>query len=45
MPENEQECRVFREELDSLQVELRKYSRALADLAEVEDLTALEDVE
>ena len=45
VPENEQECRVFREELDSLQVELRKYSRALADLAGVEDLTDLEDVE
>ena len=41
VPENEQECRVFREELDSLQVELRKYSRALADLAGVEDLTDL----
>jgi hypothetical protein len=40
-----QECLVFHEELVALQVELRKYSRALADLAEVEDLTDLEDVE
>ncbi len=38
-------CDVFREELDVLQVKLRKFSRALADLAEVEDLTDLEDVE
>ena len=40
-----QECIGFREELVALQVELCKYSRALADLAEVEDLTDLEDVE
>ena len=39
------ECDLFREGLEKLQVELRKYSRALADLAEVEDLTDLEDVE
>lgn len=39
------ECDVFREELKALQRELRKYSRALADLAEVEDLTDLEDIE
>ena len=39
------ECDLFREDLEELQVELRKYSRALADLAEVEDLTDLEDVE
>lgn len=43
--ERESECAVFHEELASLQVELRKYSRALADLAGVEDLTNLEDVE
>ena len=41
----ESECEVFHKELASLQVELRKYSRALADLAGVEDLTNLEDVE
>ena len=40
-----QECDVFREELAVLQVKLRKFSRALADLAAVEDLTDLEDVE
>lgn len=39
------ECKVFREELIVLQADLRKYSRALADLAEVEDLTDLEDVD
>ena len=39
------ECDLFREDLEELQVELRKYSRALADLAEIEDLTDLEDVE
>lgn len=39
------ECTAFREELTSLQIELRKYSRALADLAGVEDLTNLEDIE
>ena len=42
---NEQECLVFRKELVLLHVELRKYTRALADLAGVEDLTDLEDVE
>lgn len=41
----ESECEDFRKELASLQVELRKYSRALADLAGVEDLTNLEDTE
>ena len=35
----------FREELAALQVELRKYSRMLADIAEVEDLTDLEATE
>ena len=43
--ECESECEIFRKELASLQVELRKYSRALADLAGVEDLTNLEDTE
>ena len=32
----------FRSELDSLQVTLRKYARMLAEMAGVEDLTALE---
>ena len=41
--ERESERSVFREELALLQVELRKYSRMLADIAEVEDLTDLED--
>lgn len=41
--ENETERAAFREELAALQVELRKYSRMLADIAEVEDLTDLED--
>lgn len=43
--EQESERAVFREELASLQVELRKYSRMLADIAEVEDLTDLEATE
>ncbi len=43
--EKESECNAFREELKLLQVELCKYSRALSDLAGVEDLTNLEDIE
>ena len=43
--EQESERAAFREELAALQVELRKYSRMLADIAEVEDLTDLEAVE
>ena len=35
-------CREFRAELSALQPRLRDYTRALAALAEVEDLTALE---
>ena len=35
-------CTQFREELRDLQTELRKYSKMLADMAGVEDLTALE---
>ena len=34
----------FRAELDSLQTDLRNYTRLLADLADVEDLTDLEAV-
>ena len=41
--ENETERNVFRDELTALQEELRKYSRMLADIAGVEDLTDLED--
>jgi hypothetical protein len=33
----------FREELNSIQIELRKYARMLADMAGVEDLTSIED--
>ena len=33
----------FRKELDTLQVTLRKYTKMLADMAGVEDLTSLED--
>ena len=43
--EDETERAVFREELAALQEELRKYSRMLADIAEVEDLTDLENTE
>ena len=43
--ENETERTIFREELATLQVELRKYSRMLADIAGVEDLTDLEETE
>ena len=35
-------CQVFRIELEMLQIKLRNYTRALAAMAEVEDLTALE---
>ncbi|MDE0317381.1 MAG: hypothetical protein OXM61_21090 [Candidatus Poribacteria bacterium] len=41
--EDETERTVFRDELAALQEELRKYSRMLADIADVEDLTNLED--
>lgn len=33
----------FREELESLRVDLLNYTRALADIAQVEDLTAFEE--
>lgn len=36
---------IFVHKLTVLQVELRKYSKALVDLADVEDLTDLEDTE
>ena len=37
-------CREFRTELAELQQTLRNYTRALAAMAEVEDLTVLEDL-
>ncbi len=43
--EDEDTCREFRQELASLQEELRKYNRMLAEIAGVEDLTDLEQVE
>lgn len=43
--ENEAKRREFREELESLQEELRNYNRLLADIAGVEDLTDLELVD
>ena len=36
------QCRAFRHDLSELQPRLRNYTRALADMAMVEDLTALE---
>ncbi len=40
------ECRIkFREELSIIQVSMRTYTRMLADMAGVEDLTTLEDTE
>jgi hypothetical protein len=36
-------CREFRKELAALQLTLASYARALAEMAGVEDLTALED--
>ena len=43
--EDETERAAFREELAALQEALRKYSRMLADIAGVEDLTDLEETE
>lgn len=43
--EHDSERAIFREELAALQGELRKYSRMLADIAGVEDLTVLEEME
>ncbi len=40
--EDGEECAKFREELKSLQVTMRKYTRLLAYMAQVEDLTDLE---
>lgn len=38
-------CRDFREELSTLQSVLCTYTKMLADMADVEDLTTLEDIE
>ena len=37
------QCTEFREELETLQKDLKKYTSLLADIAEVEDLTELEE--
>ena len=41
---NAKRCREFRDELASLQEQIRAYTKALAAMAEVEDLTELEGV-
>jgi hypothetical protein len=41
--QNSERCREFRDELAALQPRLRSYTRALADMAQVEDLTTLEE--
>ncbi|MCB0538597.1 MAG: hypothetical protein H6571_09265 [Lewinellaceae bacterium] len=41
---NEENRKVFREELNEIQKLLRKYTQMLADVAEVEDLTNLEHI-
>ena len=38
-----EKCQTFRKELADLQIELRKYTKMLADMAGVEDLTDLEN--
>ncbi len=38
-----EQCKLFRRELGQLQIELRKYAKMLADMANVEDLTELEE--
>lgn len=40
-----EKCKEFRRELETLQVDLRKYTKMLADMAGVEDLTELENHE
>lgn len=39
--EQSDQCQAFRQELAALQIDLRNYARALADIAHVEDLTEL----
>ena len=43
--DDDAKCREFRRELAALQEELRNYNRMLAEIAGVEDLTDLEQVE
>ena len=43
--DDDEKRREFREELAALQQELRNYNRMLAEIADVEDLTDLEQVE
>ncbi len=38
------ECKEFRSELEKLQKNLRNYTKMLADMADVEDITSLEDL-
>lgn len=40
--QDESRCREFRDELGSMQQQLRRYTRMLADMATVEDLTELD---
>lgn len=40
--EDKEKCKEFRQELSQLQEELREYTKMLADMAGVEDLTELE---
>lgn len=42
---DQSECNAFRDDLQKLQINLRKYSTLLARLAEVEDITVLEKAE
>ena len=42
--ENEEVRKTFRSELYNLKMQLRKYSKMLADIANVEDLTEIEDI-
>ena len=37
------QCHNFRTELEQLQTKLKKYTKMLADMAGVEDLTSLEE--
>lgn len=41
--QDSKQCKSFRAELSDLQEDLRKYTKMLADMAGVEDLTQLED--
>ncbi len=43
--DNQDQCALFRSELNELQVKLRRYTQMLADMAGVEDLTYLESIE